>query len=320
MPRHRSIAIVLSALALTALSGPDLVAGGLSGARLAPLPKSGEVPSILLDWRGPTADELALRARRRGYEKQIRQIRRKHFGSIRRQPVRDEGIALVQEFKDPAAFRPLIEVLGEERDDVRLALLDHFRGLAGEGQTALAWVAVTHEEEAIREEAMARMTSPAGPGVLAVLDQALRSPKHAVANHAGALAGALGAIETIPLLIFAQATRDPAPQDEGDLAWIAIGTQQAFVANLIPVVGSNSGAFQPVLGVINEGIVLRVTDAVVIIYRTIIHNALVSLSTRDFGESTEAFGYDTEQWWRWYNDEYLPLKLAQRDAENPAGG
>jgi hypothetical protein len=162
------------------------------------------------------------------------------------------------------------------------------------------------------------MVGPPARPVLRVLDMTLRSPKHQIANNAGLVAGSIGALETIPLLIVGQNTRDPRPSDEGDLAWIAIQTQTAFVSGLVPVVGDSAGAFQPVVGVVNEGIVLRATDAVVIVYRTVIHTALVAMTTADWGQSTAHLGYDRNAWWAWYNDVYVPFKREQARVGGPA--
>ena len=193
--------------------------------RLTPLPNHGAVPAIVDLRGGPSEEELAYRARARRYTQQIRAIRHKHFRSIKVPEIRAAGIEQLAEFVDPAAFRPMLEELAREQDDVRFAVLDHFADQGDAGQGALAWVAIHDEGETLRNEAIRRMVSPPSEPVLRVLDQSLRSPTHGVANHAGALAGALGAVEAIPLLIFAQATRDPYPSDEGDLAWIAIQTQ-----------------------------------------------------------------------------------------------
>ena len=288
---------------------------------LPPLPASGRVASIVGTREGATDPDFTIRSRR--YAARLRVLRHRHFGSMRAPEVRAAGLGELREFTDPAAFPPMIEELAREEDDVRLAVLDHFGQQGDDGQAALAWVAITDPAAGMRHEAMRRMVTPPATPVLRVLDQTLRSPRHDLTNHAGALAGTLGALEAIPLLIVGQATRDPRPTDKGDLAWIAIQTQQAFVANLQPVVGDNSGAFQPVIGVVSEGIVLRVSDAVVIVYRTLVHDALVALTTDDWGHPTDHLGYDRRAWWRWYNTEYLPFRneqsrLAELAGEEPA--
>ena len=173
----------------------------------------------------------------------------------------------------------------------------------------MGWVAIFDTDAAIRNESLNRMVSPVADPVLYLLNGALRSKKHEVANAAASLTNALNVVQAIPLLIFAQATG--APNDgggQGDLAWIAIQTQRAYVQNLTPVVGDASGAFQPIIGVVSDGVVMRVMDAYVIEYRTPVHAALVNLSSQDWGQPTEYMGYNIQSWWDWYNDEYVPFK------------
>jgi hypothetical protein len=313
MIRRLICGIVISLLAAVAagqtstLGMPEDPRYGL----LTPLPETGGVPAIVALMDAASERELAARARAREYEQQLRRIRREHFGPIKAPEIRLEGLTLLREFTDPAAFRPMIEVLADEKDDVQLAMLDHFAQQGDEGQAALAYTAIVREDDAIRNEALERMTNDPAKPVLRVLDQALRSRKHEIANNAGLVAGRIGAIQTIPLLIFAQATSDPVPAETGDLAWIAIETQHTFVADLAPVVGDNAGAFQPVLGVVSEGTLLRVMDAVVVVYRTEVHASLVNLTTHDWGRSTAHLGYDMRAWWAWYNTEYVPFKNEQ---------
>ncbi len=277
---------------------------------LTPIPDHGAVPPIIELAGRPTDDELAFRRRSRDYAARIRRIRHEYLGRMRVDELRDRGIGELRMLTDPAAFMPLIEELTGQKDDVRLAVLDHFSGQGDDGQAALAWVAIHDPGEAFRHEARRRMASPAPDPVLRVLDSALRSNRHDIANHAGTLAGSLRVLQAIPLLIFAQATADPF-DEPGDLAWIAVATQRAFVARIEPIVGSGVGAFQVIPGVVSEGVILRVVDAVVIFYRTEVHRSLVMMTTDDWGQSTAHLGYDMKQWWAWYNDQYLPRKNAE---------
>ncbi|MHC4590967.1 MAG: hypothetical protein ACYTAQ_17015 [Planctomycetota bacterium] len=167
-----------------------------------------------------------------------------------------------------------------------------FAGQGDDGQAALAWVAIHDDDERIRHEAARRLVAPASKPVLRVLDHGLRSPVHEIANNAGTVAGATFALETIPLLIFAQATADPV-EDEGDLAWILVATQTAYVAGIDPIVGSGSGAFAVIPGVVQEGVLLACD------------------------RPTDHLGYDMKAWWEWYNAQYVPCRneqLAQRHA------
>ena len=292
---------------------------------LSPLPSTGGIPAIYDHLYGPSDAELAYRAKLREYEKQLRLIKREYFRS-QNASLMNEGLEQIREFTDAAAFKPMLEVFEDSPDGVRLAIFDHLAAQGEQGQAALAWAAIhfTKEDEAaMRHEATLRLgeainsnkerRSQTPQPVLQILDNALRSNNHVLANNAGALAGAISALETIPLLMFAQATEDVAPAD-GDLAWIAIQTQQAYVANVTPVVGDDAGAFQPVIGVVSEGTILRVMDAVVVTYRTEIHSALVNMTTHDWGQSTEHLAYNMKAWWTWYNTEYVPFRNEQAAA------
>jgi hypothetical protein len=284
------------------------------------------VPPIVEIMAGLPQDQRAQRARVRQYVKRIRLIAHEYLGEVRVEALRARGLAELRELDDPAAFEAMISELARERDDVRLAMLDHFAAQGAEGQAALARVAIYDDDPGIRQEATRRVTRPASPLVLRELDAALRSPRHSWANNAGALAGGLGALKTIPLLIFAQATADPV-RGQGDLAWIAVGTRRAFVQRIEAVVENDVGAFRVIPGMISEGVILRVVDAVAVSYRTDVHRSLVAMTTEAWGRPTDDLAYDIRAWWQWYNTEFVPFinenersRRAAGAAEGPAGG
>lgn len=277
---------------------------------LSPLPDNGTVPPIV-QWNPEYEQELAYRARVRGYERQFKIIRHKYFGNRKLPSLRQQGFDELTEFTDPAAFKPMVRVLAREKDDVRLAVLDHLAQQDEDGMAVLAWIAITDDDQAIRHEASKRLSAPASDRVLEQLDMALRSSDHTVAMHAAVLAGTLDAVEVIPLLIFAQAAGTPANQQTGDLAWIAIETQRAYVAGVVAVAGDASGAFQPIIGKISEGAILRIVDAVVIVYRTEVHRTLVAMTSNDWDQPTDGLNYNINAWWHWYNEEYVPYKNEQ---------
>ena len=276
---------------------------------LQPLPATGTVPPIV-DYQPQIMMDEGYRAREREYERQLRTIRYKYLGSRRLPELRQKGLLELTEFTDPASFGPMVEVFKFEKDDVKLAMLDHFAAQSEQGQAILAWIAIYNQDDAMRHEATKRLGDKATEPVLHHLDVALRSDDHDVAIAAATLAGTLHAAETIPLLIFAQAAGGPV-QPTGDLAWIAIERQIAYVQGVIPVVGSSAGAFIPIIGKLSDGTLMRVVDAVVIVYRTQIHTVLVAMTTAETGQSTAALNYDLGAWWHWYNDEYVPLKNDQ---------
>jgi hypothetical protein len=319
---HRLRQLAALGLLLAAGAGPEPVAPGQGGGILAPIPDRGAVPPIVAPAPRPPEAERAYRARVRQCAKHIRRIRHEYLGKIKVPGLREEGIAELRKLQDPAAFGPLVEELRREQDDVRLAVLDHLAGRGDQGQAALARVAIYDQNPEIRRKAVQRLVAPASKPVLRVLDEGLRSPVHDIANNAGIVAGATFALESIPLLIFAQATEDPV-ENEGDLAWIAVGTQRAFVAGIEPVVGEGAGAFRPIPGILQEGVILRVVDAVAIFYRTEIHYVLVRMTTADWGQPTDHLAYDMKAWWHWYNDEYVPFKnrqLAEARMADQRGG
>ena len=279
-----------------------------------PLPNRCGVPWMEGADPSLTAARLSGSVASRRAKDELRSIRRRWLGQRRDPEMRAEGIARLGEFTEPAALLPMHEVLREEEDDVRLAMLDHFASLGSPGQAALAFVAIRDADPALRGEALRRLQRPADPGSLAMLDEALRERRHETVNRAGLVAGHLQALEAIPHLVFAQVAADEVPAS-GDLAWIAIGSQISYVADLVPVVGNNVGAFQPVVGTIMEGVVLQVQDAVAISYRTDVHRSLVAMTTYDFGEPTDSLGYDPARWHAWFNEVYVPSNNAKIAAE-----
>lgn len=279
---------------------------------LSPLPADGIVPPIVTPRYDEFLDAVSpSRARIREYERQLKTLRYRHFGRIRVAEIRAQGLDRLREFTDPASFGLMVEVFRNEQDDVILAMLDHFvaQGEAGEGM--LAWIAIYHDDPSMRHEATRRLANGSSDPVLQQLDIALRSDDHAVASHAATLAGSLGAFKAIPLLIFGQAAGGPAPQGTGDLAWMSIETQRAYVAGIIPTVGSAAGAYVPIIDTVNEGTLMRVVDAVAIVYRTEVHRVLVAMTSAEMQQSTAHLNYDLDAWWYWYNDEYVPFKNEQ---------
>ena len=146
-----------------------------------------------------------------------------------------------------------------------------------------------------------------------MIDGSLRSRHDDVISNAASLANALDVFEAIPLLIYAQSAPGGSSATEagtggGGNAWIATGQQMAYIADLVPVVGNGVAAYRPIIGTITEGSVFQVDDVVVTIYRREVHVALVSLSTRDWGRSTETLGYDRGRWWAWHDRTYQPFR------------
>ncbi len=233
--------------------------------------------------------------------------------------LREDGLRMLRTFTTPEGQWAIYHASRGADGSITMQVLEHLASLGPSGQAGLTWIAIHDRDAAVRNEAAQRIEQPPSNEALAVLEGALRSPNHMVVNQAGLLAGQINAIKAIPLLIAAQFAQDPV-QDQSDLAWIAIGTQRSYVANLIPITGNSSAGFQPVIGQIYEGVVMAIDDvaAVATTYRPGVHQSLMALATLDSGQSTAHLGWDLNAWVAWYNDTYLPILAARTAEPDPA--
>ncbi|MCC6970393.1 MAG: hypothetical protein IT434_09245 [Phycisphaerales bacterium] len=263
-------------------------------------------------------------------EQELRKLRRAHFGTIKRVDIRQEGLAKLRTYTEPSIFASLIEIFRNDSEDVRTAVLDVFSDARSDsGDAALAWVSMTDRDAGIRAAALDRLqrrlaeVGGVSDRINLVVLRGLRSGDEKQMAAAAELAGNLGLYEVIPWLISAQVGQSPgrggggSSSNQGDLAYILVGQQIAFVSGLTPVVSDSAVAFDPQVSVAYDGTLLRVHDAAVTTYRTEVHNALVGLSSRYMGRPTVGMGWDQDKWWKWYQDEFLPLKKA-RAAEKTA--
>jgi hypothetical protein len=208
---------------------------------------------------------------RRLAEKELRKIKTKHFGPIRKTEIRQAGILKLRDFKDVPALSAMITVMADEEGDVRGAVLDHLADQKTEqADAAIAWVAIFEKNRSFRAEALDRIARrtrenkgevplPAQSAVVA----GLKSGKASYATAAGQVASFMRLFEAIPMMAAAQAGPQggyyggqPDTPDQ-ELAYIVIGTQRSFIADLNPVVGENAVGFDPQVGVITEGVVPR---------------------------------------------------------------
>lgn len=261
-----------------------------------------------------------------GVEKELRKLRAQYFRSIRNTEIRQVGIAKLQAYNDPAVWPTMLDVFDRDDLDVKTAILDMFFDAADdEGDASLAWVATFDRDEEVRAEASKRLntrlaqTGEVSNRVRSVIAHAMKSEEDDTLEAAADLANRLTLIDAIPALINAQISGTSASYDNanGDaaLAYIMVGQQVAFVSDLTPVVGDSAVAFDPTISVATDGVVLRVVDAVVVTYRTEIHNALVDLSSRAWGRSTRDLGWNQKAWHDWYEDDFKPYLAEQRRRE-----
>lgn len=270
---------------------------------LQPLPTKGGIPRMAPPRKRPgTPDQWAR------FDAAFATLRTRSLGPSSGSKAREAALGTIRECTDPAAFESMYGAFRGSKHDVLVAMLDAFAAGGGEGQYALASVAIDHRDAAVRAEATRRIALPPSDGVLNAIDDALRSDDHDRVDRAGILAGATHAIEAIPALVFAQVAAGGPDTTTGDAGWIAIGRTVNYVANVIPVVGDNAAGFQPVIGSLIEGVVMRVQDCVVTVYHGGVHDSLVAMSTYDSGSDTSALAWDMRAWATWFNEKYVPLK------------
>ncbi len=270
-------------------------------------------------------------------ERELRKIRFTYFRSAKNRELRQAGIARLREFNDPAVFPSLLEVFRDEGMDVRTAIVEQLASYGtDEADATLAWTSVFDHEKKMRELALRYLQDRCAQAgtvsrrVQSVVAEGLRRTNETQLASAAVVADVLNLYEAIPMLVAAQAGGtgggggDSGSGGDGALAYILIGRQEAFVSDLTPVVGDSAVAFDPTLGVVTEGVYLRVIDAYVITYRADVHNALVRLSSRGFGRDTSRLGWDGDAWRRWYYTEFVPYRAAieaqKADAAAPPGG
>ncbi len=302
---------------------PRVLGGGGGGVVVVP-------NDPMLDPSSPEARAYAAFQReKRAIARRLRVLRRRHFGSMRNVERRQEGLRKLREYTSPAALAAMTELFDREDEDVRGAVLDHFASLQNDdGDAALAWEAVHGQDAWYRDRARELLaerlddadttTRDIPPRVGGIIAQALRGQNDNDAVAAGRLVHALKLYGFIPLMASAQvAPRAGGQERTGDLGWIMIGRQQTFVADLIPVVSNNAVGLDPQIGVVSDGVMLRVHDAVVTVYRTELYRELVAMTTEAWGQPTDALGYDAGAWQDWYTKEFVPSLAAGRDADRP---
>ena len=232
---------------------------------------------------------------------------------------RRAGLAALARLTTPLELSCALKVLDGEGSrpnfiasdaEVRRAL---FAAMASEptvGQVELVTFAVTADDP-VRQRAADALPDRLSDAALARLSQLLGSDRERHINRAASIASAHAAGSLIPALI--QAQYAPPREKKGDEAWIVIGKQTRYVQNQIPIVGDASTSFQPVLGTIYEGSLLRIMESMVEIYRTEVHVSLAMVIEQTTGLPAPALGYDPERWMAWYRDDYPAL--AARHAE-----
>jgi len=269
-----------------------------------------------------------INAARRDAEQRLRLIRSRYFDRAGPDsPNRDIGVRELKRFTDPGALAVMIDVFRRTDADARGVVLDHIASIGTEEADAtLAWEAVFAESKTWRGAARARLVRRVRERGLVplmirdVLANGLAVRDTEPIEAAASLADQLNIGGLIPSMINAQVVQRSTGAAgsasgrgrTGDLAYIFIGRQEAFVSDVRPIVAGGAVAFDPQVDVISSGVILRVQDAVVTLaFYPAVRRSLVNLTSRLTGESTDHLGYDQQAWAAWYRDEFLPRMIAR---------
>ncbi|MFZ2874852.1 MAG: hypothetical protein WAZ94_10260 [Phycisphaerales bacterium] len=306
-----------------------ILAGGVTSALAQGVDSPEWLRKLAIDPDSPEARTYAAHQKARlEAERQLRRLRLQHFGPIKKTEIRQEGLVKLRDFSSPALFPTMLEVFEREGPDVKNALLDIFdEDETDQGVAAMTWMGIFDASDEARTLAEARVRARAKKAgrtplqTKLVVFEGLRSSEQSEVSRAAGFASGMDILEAIPWLIAGQVQGAPQQQTAGiglgqrtgALAWIMVGKQTAYVSDLQPVVGPSAVAFDPQLSTVNEGVILRVLDAVVVTYHVDIHNALVDLTSRSWGQSTEPLGWNVPAWHKWYRETYLPY-LADKQA------
>jgi hypothetical protein len=314
-----------SSATLLALSAALLLAGpvGAQPAYVHGVQEQGEVPEwarrLAIDPSDPRLDEFkAMRRKQMEYEKRIRKVRFDHLRASNRPDVRARGLATLNDLTDPAAYTPLVELLSDQGSDVNQWLVGHFSSIKTDRADAtLAWLAVNSRDPELASDAARALVgrvAEAGvisPRVQEVVRLALQAHADRVVVAGAGLAEALGLWQMIPLLINAQVSQGSSGDRQGPLAWILVGEQTAFVADLTPIVAPGAVAFDPQLATITTGTLLVIHDAVVTTVRFEVAQTLHRMTAAHLGSDTSRLGFDPGAWKRWYEEVFIPWARAK---------
>ena len=329
-PLHARFAIIGVVAAAGASAFVSSAAGQVVTSPDAPasIPAEPWMEDLMPDPNDPRVQAYAEQQRlRAAKEREIRRFRSTYFGTGSSTETRQIGLSLLRErYDEPALYPLLLEVFERDGVNVKSGLLDMFADArTDEADATLAWVAVHDDRSAVRDAAVTRLGARVGEAgevserIKHVVAGGLRQESSTPAIAAAGIAEMFKLYEMVPLMIAAQVGGNTggARDGTGNLGWIVVGQQTAFVADLQPVVSDSAVGFDPTLGVVTEGVVLEVQDAVVITYRTEIFYSLTRLTSNALGRPTGSWGIDQPEWWAWYDREWKPWMEA-RAAESGA--
>ncbi len=223
---------------------------------------------------------------------------------------RARALEAIRSLRDASSYARLWKEIRPLGLDVNEAFFDALLQGGSVGLEFLTTIAIEDDDPLKRLESRTRLPKSATPEMAALISKHLNADKESWVNRAAMVASATNAAQLIPQLIDAQSAEGTTTGTGGNGCWIVFGRQTSYIAGLVPVAGDNSGAFQPIPGIIYEGSLLQITDSVVLIYRTEVYTALVTLVQANTGASVASLGNNKELWRDWYRDQYPALAAA----------
>ena len=255
----------------------------------------------------------------RRFEQTVRRIRNKHLRANFAEHVRRSGwdavSAMLGSMPEGNGLERLLWTVFERDDElIRRELLEILNTQGSNAsQRIVMEQAIGAREDALRDAALTLVEARSSAGELSdaaqlIVHGALLSEDTGTSNRAALIADRASILGVIPTMVQAQTgvTVRNRGRSNSVLAFIAIGTQQSFVAGLTPVVSNGAVGFAPTIGVQTEGTVLSVGDAVVVSYRTEVNRRLIRLTSRVSGVDTSSLAYDSNAWATWYHESLLP--------------
>lgn len=281
--------------------------------------------SELMDRAGRAAPQERAELEERATAQALRELVARGLGKSSAAPEHAAAVKALRALSSRVEIACALKVLDGEGSrpnfiasdpSVRRAL---FAAMATEpnlGQAKLVEFAVCGDDQ-VRAHAADALPGELAQAALDELVRLLGSGRELHINRAASIASSHPAASLIPALVNAQYA--PPKPKKGDEAWIAIGTARNYVQNQIPIVGDSSTSFQPVIGTVYEGSLLRIMESMVEIYRTEVHVALEDVVVHNTGMPAPPLGYERERWLAWYRDEF-PRLAALRQAELEQAG
>ncbi|MEO1510991.1 MAG: hypothetical protein AAFU70_02860 [Planctomycetota bacterium] len=323
---HRLDATIAVLLGATGLAAAQSTGGTTApGGGLVMPTGGGEGPGVYFM---PTEAELEeirrLGLERREIERELARLKREYF-STRVREVRELGLVRLRELISEPVYAELSDTFRTAGEDVRATIHDELAITnTHESIATLAWDTIFARAPEWRAGSLERLAVALDADdthratVHDVLRVGLGDRDPILVERAGLAAERLRAYEVVPSMIAAQVAT-PGPnsnaarrQRTGDLAFIFVGTQTAFVSDQEPVVSDSAVAFDPELSVVSEGVTLVVHDAVAFEYRMGLHYTLTRMTTEATGEPTKALGFELDKWRAWHEETFEPWLASRR--------